>query len=249
MNIVEVSFDNLEPNQVAAWVKSFFNTEGYKLEEGTLMDGAYGKGSHIRRAILGGLAHRSKFRIKITPEQHGVRLLVYPGMRGWGWGGWWGHWRLQKAFDHIALKLLMQSRSIEQTAIPREAAVTAAPVPVVKERKPIRLPVVAGILSIIAGVVGIVFPIVVGGQPWYMMIPSYYQAFAPSAYYTMMNPFFWLSVAAGLVALAGGIQALRRKLWPLGLTGAICSIIAFLPLGIPSLLLIIISRREFRQGV
>ena len=161
MNIVEVFFDNLGPNEVAAWVKSFFNAEGYKLEEGTLMDGAYGKGSHIKRVTFGGLAHRSKFRIKITPEQHGVRLLVYPGMRGWGWGGLWGYWRLKKAFDHIAVKILVQPRSIEQAAIPREAAVTTPPVSVVKERKPTRLPFVAGILSIIAGVAGIVFPIVV----------------------------------------------------------------------------------------
>jgi len=58
----------------------------------------------------------------------------------------------------------------------------------------------------------------------------------------------------GLVIVAGGVYALRRKIFILALTGAICLVLVqfcfwgqfiFFILGIPSLILITLSRKDF----
>jgi hypothetical protein len=52
-------------------------------------------------------------------------------------------------------------------------------------------------------------------------------------------------VAMGIVAIVGGISAIRRKRFGLSLAGAICALPSVI-LGIPAVILVSLARREFR---
>jgi len=103
-----------------------------------------------------------------------------------------------------------------------------------------QMPKTAGILSIISGVLGIVGAIPIGwvvrgvvgfGTSGAVMIPIVVVA----------GPILIL----GILALIGGFSSLNRRNWGLALTGAICSVIFLL--GIPAIVLLILSRKEFRR--
>jgi hypothetical protein len=49
----------------------------------------------------------------------------------------------------------------------------------------------------------------------------------------------------GIIALAGGVNALHRKTWGLALAGSICAVVFSPPTGIPAVLLTALSRKEF----
>jgi len=49
-----------------------------------------------------------------------------------------------------------------------------------------------------------------------------------------------------IVTIIGGILALKRKRWGLVLAGTICNLLYFNILGIPALILIINSKKDFR---
>ena len=95
---------------------------------------------------------------------------------------------------------------------------------------------VAGILDILSGVlmlliVGVVsiFHAIMGAmdEPFYVALP--------------------LTVLAllSILAIAGGINALRRKNWGLALAGAMGATVTNFLLGIPALVLTVVSRDEF----
>ena len=54
-----------------------------------------------------------------------------------------------------------------------------------------------------------------------------------------------MSVVIGIVALAGGILAIRRKRWKWALAGAIAGALSFISLGIAAVALVAMSRDEF----
>jgi hypothetical protein len=101
------------------------------------------------------------------------------------------------------------------------------------------MPTAAGILSIIAGAIGLLVGVVVAavgeivgeaeGIVWFGAISA---------------PFIGL----GIVAIIGGVFALRRRIWGLALAGAICSL-CFPPyswfLAIPAIVFVALSKREF----
>jgi hypothetical protein len=65
--------------------------------------------------------------------------------------------------------------------------------------------------------------------------------FVPSIIFGM--PVLTIIIAA--LALVGGILSMRRKKWGWSLAGAIAATLSMLPLGIPALILISLSRDEF----
>ena len=79
-------FADADPNVLAREVDEFFAAQGYRLEEGVLGRGCYGKGSAVLRALLGVFAQRSKFYVQVVPEPRRVVLRVQKAMTGW-WGG------------------------------------------------------------------------------------------------------------------------------------------------------------------
>jgi hypothetical protein len=99
-------------------------------------------------------------------------------------------------------------------------------------------PTVAGILAIIAGalqvIFGAIFAIGVGfgggiiGMGWLSAI------FAPL-------------IIFGIIAIVGGIYALRRKIWGLALAGSICALIGpWFILGILAIIFIALGKGEFK---
>jgi len=94
-------------------------------------------------------------------------------------------------------------------------------------------PVAAGLLSIIAGAFTV----------WYR---------AAELVRVGSGPF---GIALGLIAVAGGIFAIRRRVWGLALAGAACAVVPPHPwgeliwtpiLGILAVVLVAVSRNEFR---
>ena len=57
-----------------------------------------------------------------------------------------------------------------------------------------------------------------------------------------------LTILIAVLALAGGVLSTRRKRWGWSLVGAIAATLSLLPLGIPALILVSLSRDEFDQG-
>jgi len=107
-------------------------------------------------------------------------------------------------------------------------------------------PTVAGILAIISGVLGLIGAICMfigfGVTSGALGIPTgYIPEFVPSLVLGMAIP----SLLIAILALVGGIYAVQRKRWGWALAGSIAAILAFLPLGIPSLIFAAQSKDEF----
>jgi hypothetical protein len=110
--------------------------------------------------------------------------------------------------------------------------------------------VTAGILSIVAGGLSLLGSLLVGLGVGLFFSSGYWYEFdtrgAPSlaaVWVAAFLPYFIISA----VAIAGGVFALRRRLWGLALAGAIC---AFLTgwawaLGIAAIVVVALSKREF----
>lgn len=99
------------------------------------------------------------------------------------------------------------------------------------------MPTVAGILSIIAGAIGFFGGIVmatIGG-----IVGA-------------AEGIFWFGtigaplIAIGIVAIVGGIFALRKRIWGLALAGAICALPCSWILAIPAIVFLALSKQEFR---
>ena len=97
-------------------------------------------------------------------------------------------------------------------------------------------PTTAGILAIVAGVFQVILGTVIaviGG--------------IGGAFFGMG----WLSaigaplIVLGIVAIVGGIYAVRRKIWGLAIAGSICALIGPWMLGIPSIIFVILGKGEF----
>jgi len=111
-----------------------------------------------------------------------------------------------------------------------------------------------GILSIIVGV----FQIIVGGMMLLLttgnIIPfSVAPLSGPIAlntvYGTSMAPLWWIImggvlIGLGVVAIAGGVSAIRRKSFGLALAGAICALPS-VGFGILAVIFVSLGRREF----
>lgn len=96
-----------------------------------------------------------------------------------------------------------------------------------------------GILTIISGSIMVVGGILASGVPW-ALIPEISAALAEAP--TGVGGGF---IAIGVVALVGGVYALRRRIWGLALAGAICAAFPAMPLGVLAIIFISIAKREF----
>jgi lysylphosphatidylglycerol synthetase-like protein (DUF2156 family) len=108
-------------------------------------------------------------------------------------------------------------------------------------------PPAAGILCIIAGVLGIIIGTVAAAMDALItMLPV-----TPE----ILARFIWVFGAApivlGIVAIIGGTYALLRRRWGLALSGCICSLLCVFPLlpamilGILAIIFVGIGKREF----
>ena len=77
---------------------------------------------------------------------------------------------------------------------------------------------------------------------WVELQDLYRFAYGPPIWQTIMGALF---LVLGILAVVGGISAIRRKRFGLSLAGAICALASGL-LGILAVIFVTMARREFR---
>ena len=98
-------------------------------------------------------------------------------------------------------------------------------------------PTTAGILCIIAGVIGVISGLTVA------ILGGIGGSFFGMAW---MGAIGVPLIVSGIVAIVGGIYALRRRIWGLALAGAICAVFSgYLILGILAIIFVAIGKDEF----
>ena len=113
---------------------------------------------------------------------------------------------------------------------------------------------IAGILSIISGAFGVM--ILLGVIFMFLLFAiaatdsSYYHWSGPEGemvvfliiFYAVIGGFFTL---LGVLAIIGGIFAIKRRNWGLALAGAIAATLTFFPCGIPAIVFVALAKPEF----
>jgi len=104
-------------------------------------------------------------------------------------------------------------------------------------------PTTAGILSIVAGFFGVIGGILLavlgavgGGILGTLGLPGLGGMAAAAAAVPLIF---------GIIAIVGGVYALKRKIWGLALAGSICALICVWFLGIPAIIFAAMGKKEF----
>ena len=113
------------------------------------------------------------------------------------------------------------------------------------------MPKIAGLLSIIAGSIGILGSVIAivlfsfVNNPHNNPMPLD-SSFGDAVGWALIISFLVIN----LVAVAGGVMAIKRRLWGLALAGAICAMFSLWAsvLGIVSIVFLALSRHEFGNG-
>jgi hypothetical protein len=112
------------------------------------------------------------------------------------------------------------------------------------------MPKVAGILSIVAGVINLlaVFLMAIGafmvqGVFGFFAVPFWIPFNASMILFIMSFPF----LVSGVLAIVGGAYAVQRKKWGLALTGSIIAFFPYCILGMVSSILLALSKEEFES--
>ena len=98
-------------------------------------------------------------------------------------------------------------------------------------------PTTAGVLAIIAGSLQVICGLViaaVGGIGWFFGILWFSAIGAPL-------------IVFGIIAIVGGIYALRRRIWVLALVGSICALVGpWFILGVLAIIFVSLGKGEFK---
>jgi hypothetical protein len=118
---------------------------------------------------------------------------------------------------------------------------------------------VGGIISIVAGALGIIGGCIYVAMIWlfnYLFtMPQSYGPMTPELpqeFFQIMAIFYGaiglILALIGVLAIVGGVYALKRKHWALALAGAIAGTITFFPCGIPAIIFVSLGKEEFTAG-
>ena len=112
------------------------------------------------------------------------------------------------------------------------------------------MPTVAGILDILAGISAIVGSLPIGFIAMGMGSFAVPARSAAAEYPVGLLVGFFLVLAtglfaAGIISIIGGVHALQRKKRMWALAGAIGAVFGFFPLGIPAVILTVMSEGQF----
>jgi hypothetical protein len=112
------------------------------------------------------------------------------------------------------------------------------------------MPKVAGILNIVAGSFGVFFSLMMA--LWFVafsyflpMCSAEFDDFPTSFMAIFMIPWAIFMLAAGILAIVGGIYALRREKWGVALAGSIGALFGQSPLGVAAIIFTAMSKSEF----
>jgi len=112
------------------------------------------------------------------------------------------------------------------------------------------MPKVAGILDIVAGSLGVMFPFIMA--LWFVFFsmamrsdPGEFHDFPVSFMAIFMIPFALFMLGAGILAIIGGVHALKRKKWGLALAGSIGAVFTQFVLGVVAIIFTVMGKNEF----
>ena len=97
-------------------------------------------------------------------------------------------------------------------------------------------PTTAGILSIVAGAIGLIIGIVVAALG--EMVGALLGFFGFGAFGAPIIVF-------GIISIVGGIFTIKRRIWGLALAGSIFALICVFFLGIPAIIFVAQAKKEF----
>jgi len=112
-------------------------------------------------------------------------------------------------------------------------------------------PIMAGILDIVAGAIGMV------GGIYFVVLTSLFRSMheilrmdptvieQTEQLISRLFAIPFVLVFVGIVSIIGGVYALQRRIWGLALAGAICSCIVFPFFGLPSIIITGLAQEEF----
>jgi hypothetical protein len=112
-------------------------------------------------------------------------------------------------------------------------------------------PIMAGILDIVAGAIGMV------GGIYFVVLTSAFRTLHeimrldPAVIEQteqLISKLFaipFMLVFVGIVSIIGGVYALQRRIWGLALAGSICSCVVFPIFGIPAIIITGLAQEEF----
>jgi hypothetical protein len=121
------------------------------------------------------------------------------------------------------------------------------------------MPVVAGILDIVSGALGVVMGLfmalnlhaarAIQAAPRFSPNPGGTLPQMPHIFFPGMGLAMGIAlIVLGVLAIIGGIFALRIKAWGLALAGAIAGVITGRLLGIVALIFIVLGRKDFQKA-
>jgi len=112
-------------------------------------------------------------------------------------------------------------------------------------------PIMAGILDIVSGAIGMV------GGVYFVVLTSVFRSISDimradpviiEQTEQLLSRLFaipFVLVFIGIIAIIGGVYSLQRRIWGLALAGAICSCIVFPIFGLPSIIITGLAQEEF----
>jgi hypothetical protein len=105
------------------------------------------------------------------------------------------------------------------------------------------MPLVAGILSIVAGASKLIgFLVLIVISIFYASGPERYMPVNPVVILIIGGIFL---IVLGVLAIVGGVYTIQRRNFGLSLAGAIAALLPFNLLGLASVILIALARKEF----
>lgn len=117
---------------------------------------------------------------------------------------------------------------------------------------------VGGILSIVAGALGLVSGLIILMVTLFMSSafnnPAIFGDFATTdgQFLTIFSVIYGVAgvfcLIVGVLGIVGGIFSLQRKRWGWALAGAIAGCLSFLPLGVGAVVLVAMGKSEFNQN-
>jgi hypothetical protein len=112
-------------------------------------------------------------------------------------------------------------------------------------------PIMAGILDIVSGAIGMV------GSVYFVVLTSLFRSMheilrvdpivieQTEQIISKLFAIPFVLVFIGIISIIGGVYALQRRIWGLALAGAICSCIVFPIFGLPSIIITGLAQEEF----
>jgi len=109
-------------------------------------------------------------------------------------------------------------------------------------------PNAAGILTIVAGGIGVGIGVYVTTfREMITNLVMMYGVVSLAELGEFFAVFSGVAIALGVIALVGGICALKRRCWGMALAGAICALFPVFPLGILAIIFVSKGRQEFSK--